>query len=105
MNRSNDSRPALIIQIEDNTNNKFQNDFNHYLIASNVIQIFLYILAAVIAFSCFYCQRHKICQRFRKLKKYDLNLNLRQSIKTETQSAEEKTQYSPPKVAVNAIAM
>lgn len=97
--------PALIIQIEDNSNDKLQKDFIQYLIGSNVIQIILYLMAAVIAFTCFYCQRHKICQRFRKLKKYDLNLNLRQSIRTESQSVEENTQYSPPKVAVNAIAM
>ncbi|ULR16502.1 E3S [Bat mastadenovirus] len=99
MNGSNTSQTALIIQLEAPPN-KFQHDLNNYLIASNVSQLVLYFLAAFFAILLFICQKHKLCQKFKELKKYNISLKLRQSIRT---SETEKPPSYAPSLANTAV--
>lgn len=84
MNLSKATLETLQIQIQ-------QSDtFGNYLFISNLLQFILYPLAALLAITIFLCQRHKLCQKIRELKAYNLSLKLRQSFRTAMQHA-----YSP----------
>lgn len=71
------------IQINFPETQNSRSEFGNYLIYSNVTQFLLYILAAIVVAIIVICQKHKLCQRLKSLKKYNLSFNFRQSVKTE----------------------
>lgn len=71
------------LQINSPETQNSRSEFQDYLIYSNVTQIILYVLAAIVVALIIICQKHKLCERLKALKKYHLSFKFTQSVKTE----------------------